>query len=222
MSMTYQISAKEGIPMGNKCIVIFLTEDTAPIDLPATKAAVKNALEEIYPARAGDFTQALMELGATVCLPNGKPLCAQCPCSAFCRSCRSGRQEEFPVRLPKRGRRSEEKTVLILRAGQMYALCKRPDKGLLASLWQFPDVSGKLSPQQAVVKVEEMGLKVRNIHWSVEKKHIFTHIEWRMIGYYMEVEAPAGDLSWKTAPQIETLAALPTAYRQFWEETADV
>ena len=195
-----------------------LTEDTTPIDLPACKKAVKTALEAVYPVRAGDFTQALMELGATVCLPNGRPLCHCCPCSDFCRSRSSGRQEELPVRLPKRGRRIEERTVLILKAGDRFALCKRPEQGLLASLWQFPDVPGKLTDQQAVSKVEEMGLKVLEIQRSVEKKHIFTHIEWHMKGYYMDVQLPAGAFSWQTRQQIETSAALPTAYRQFWEE----
>ena len=103
-----------------------------------------------------------------------------------------------------------------------YALCKRPEKGLLAGLWQFPDVSGKLDAERALRKVEEMGLKPREIYRQVERKHIFTHITWHMTGVYVEVAETRDDFSWFTEEEIETQAALPTAYRQFWEEKAYV
>ena len=199
-----------------------LTDDDTPVDLAEYKSSVKQALEAVYPARAGDFTQALMELGATVCLPNGKPLCEECPCASFCRGRMAGRQEQLPVRLPKRGKRTEDMTILILRSGSLFALQKRPDAGLLAGLWEFPNVSGSLTPQQVVDKVGQMGIKVRQIMRCVEKKHIFTHIQWNMRGYYMEIEEPAGELTWMDREKIESSAALPTAFRQFWEDKDDV
>lgn len=199
-------------------VVSRLTADDTPIDLPACKKKVQEELREIYPDRAGDFTQALMELGATVCGPNRAPDCEHCPCKAFCLGYLQGNAQDLPVKLPKRGRRTEEKTVFILNCEGHYALKKRPAKGLLASLWQFPDVPGKLEIPDAVAEVKKMGLSVKEIHRQVEKNHIFTHIQWEMRGYYLDVAQMDGDFVWKTAEEIRSEAALPTAYRQFWDE----
>ena len=199
-------------------VISRLTEDATPIDLPAYKTAVRLALEEIYPKDAGDFTQALMELGATVCGPNRKPDCENCPCQAFCRGAKNGTAEKFPVKLPKKGRREEKMTVLILSCDGKFALRKRPDTGLLAGLWQFPNLPGHLDAQAALNAVEAMGLRPRQLLRQSEKKHIFTHIQWDMLGTYLEVSEPAGEFVWLTAAEINKNAALPTAFRQFWEE----
>ena len=199
-------------------VVSRLLNDDTPIDLPAQKKKVNGLLAEIYPKEAGDFTQALMELGATVCGPNRKPDCEHCPCKGFCEGCRLGTAERLPVKLPKKGRKEENLTVFILRCGGHYALEKRPGSGLLAGLWQFPNVQGHPDTEGALAKVEELGLKPREIYRRVEKKHIFTHIRWNMNGIYLEVAEPSGPFRWFTKEEIESTAALPTAFRQFWEE----
>ena len=203
-------------------VISRLTEDATPIDLPAQKAAVRLMLEKIYPEKAGDFTQALMELGATLCGPNWKPRCEECPCRNFCCGAINKTAEQFPVKLPKKGKKTEELTVLVLSCDGKYALQKRPDQGLLAKLWQFPNVSGKLEPEEALHQAEHWGLRPINILKQIERKHIFTHICWQMRGVYLEVAEPAGDFLWLTAEQIQEEAALPTAFRQFWEETDHV
>ena len=109
-------------------------------------------------------------------------------------------------------------TVFILSCDGRYALQKRPEQGLLASLWQFPNVPGKLDTSAAIEAVEGIGLKPKEIKRQVERKHIFTHVEWNMCGIYMEVAEETGDFCWFTAREIEEQAALPTAFRQFWEE----
>jgi len=200
-------------------VVSRLTEDATPIDQPAFKKQVAEMLKAVYPSNAGDFTQALMELGATVCGPNRKPDCENCPCKAFCLAFQNGTQETLPVKSPKRGRRQEAYTVFILSCDGSFALQKRPAAGLLADLWQFPNVKGKLDINAAISKVEEYGLSVKEIYRQVEKKHIFTHIEWDMSGTYMEVKEMLPPLTWMTAERINAEAALPTAFRQFWEET---
>ena len=194
-----------------------LTDDATPVDIPAYKKQVTAQLAEIYPEAAGDFTQALMELGATVCGPNKKPDCAACPCNTFCLGYARGTAESLPVRLPKREKRREEKTVFILSCNGRYALLRRENKDLLAGLWQFPDVSGKLSTQAALAKVEQMGLIPVQIHKEVEREHVFTHIIWQMRGVYVEVKAPNEGFAWLTEEQVASEAALPTAYRRFWE-----
>ena len=196
-------------------LVSRLTNDPTPIDEPAYKKKVQVLLEAVYPVQAGDFTQALMELGATVCGPNRKPDCGNCPCKDFCAGYQAGTAEELPVKSPKKPRKLENRTVFILTCNGTYALQKRGEQGLLAGLWEFPNVSGKLNVDACISKVEEMGLKPRDIIKTVEKKHIFTHIEWNMSGIYVEVSEPSGPFIWLTAQQIGAQAALPTAFRQF-------
>ena len=195
-----------------------LTDDATPIDLPAMKKKAAECLRKIYPEQAGDFTQALMELGATVCGPNRKPDCGQCPCRAVCLAHRRNTAEALPVKTPKKQRREEDLTVFILTCDQCYALEKREDKGLLAGLWQFPNTAGHLSPQQAVEHLNQQGFSVKEILRQTEKKHIFTHIQWNMRGFYVRVEEKTGNCCWKTEAQVETETSLPTAFRQFWAD----
>ena len=199
-----------------------LLSDNTPIDTPAFKTAVGQVLGECYPESAGDFTQALMELGATICGPNRKPDCESCPCKAFCQAYQGGTAEGLPVKAPKKGRRIEEKTVFILSCDGSYALEKRPNKGLLAGLWQFPNISGHLPTEETLLLVEGMGLKPKEILRQVERKHIFTHIEWRMRGIYLELTEKNETYTWLDAEQVRTDAALPTAFRQFFEEVENV
>ncbi len=194
-----------------------LTADRTPVEQPKFRKTVARQLEAVYPTEAGLFTQALMELGATVCLPNGRPNCAQCPCSGFCAALSEGIQRELPVRSPKRARKTAYKTIFILSCRGCYALVKRGENGLLAGLWQFPEAEGILEPAQALAAARDMGLRVCDIRRQTDRKHIFTHIEWQMRGYYLEVEDTNDTFSWQTAEQIRREAALPTAFRQFFD-----
>ena len=203
-------------------VVSRLTENDTPIDLPARKKEVTAALEAVYPAQAGEFTQALMELGATLCGPNWAPRCGECPCNHFCKGYLHGTAERYPVKLPKKEKRTEEKTVFIFSCDGKYALQKRPEEGLLAGLWQFPNVSGKLETGDALNAAQQMGLRPREMIKEIERKHIFTHIIWKMRGIYLEVAEETENFRWLTAQEIREEAALPTAFRQFWEEADHV
>ena len=198
-------------------VVSRLTDDPSPIDLPKTKQKVSQMLARIYPEEAGCFTQALMELGATLCGPNRGPDCRNCPCRGICLGFQRGTADSLPVKSPKKERRQEDRTVFILSCDGQYALEKRPDTGLLAKLWQFPNVAGKLDTQSALDAVAAMGLRPREILRETEKKHIFTHIQWNMKGIYLEVSETGGSFHWFTEEAINLQAALPTAFRQFWE-----
>ena len=203
-------------------VVSRLTDDNTPIDRPAFRKQITENLAAAYPNRAGDFTQALMELGATLCGPNRKPDCGNCPCNAFCLGYARGTAEELPVKKAKPQRRCEDRTAFILSCDGFYALRKRPETGLLAGLWEFPNVPGKLSLAGSVEKVEEMGVRIKDIIRQVEKKHIFTHIEWHISGIYIEAKEQSGDFVWMHKDRIREEAALPTAFRQFWEEIEHV
>ena len=203
-------------------VISRLLDDPSPIDLPAFKKAVQQRLAAVYPVDAGDFTQALMELGATLCGPNRAPQCESCPCKGFCGAYQNKTAHLFPVKLPKKEKRAEEKTVFLLSCNGRYALQKRQPTGLLAGLWEFPNVPGTLSLEEALDWISQQGLALRNVQKQVHKQHIFTHIRWQMQGFYLEVAAPAGDFTWLQADEIRQNAALPTAFKQFWEEIEDV
>ena len=195
-----------------------LTGHSEPVDTPAFKERLRQQLAEVYPAEAGAFTQSLMELGATVCVPNGSPKCGSCPCRDFCTARLQGNPERLPVRAPRKAKRLEEKTLFLFSCGDRYALEKRPDKGLLAGLWQFPNTAGTLDAADAVKAAEGMGLRPVNVLRQLQKDHIFTHIRWQMRCFCMEVREPEGGFVWMTPEEIHDTAALPTAFRQFWEE----
>jgi A/G-specific adenine glycosylase len=122
------------------------------------------------------------------------------------------------VKPPKAKRKEEQRTVFVLSCDGSYALEKRPDKGLLAGLYQFPNCDGWLEPNQAMEHLEALGLHPKELKLQLQRQHIFTHIRWDLRGYYIEVATPAGKYLWLTPEEIETKAALPTAFRQFWEE----
>lgn len=199
-------------------VISRLTDDDTPVDRPSYKTFVQQQLEKIYPEQAGDFTQALMELGATVCGPNKKPDCPKCPCRGFCIGRMSGRAEQLPARSPKKDRREEAYTVFLLSCEGKYALRKRPNKGLLAGLWEFPNAPGKLDTDAIIEQVEHMGLNAKEILRTVERKHVFTHVQWDMRGAYLETAEMGGDFTWLTPAEISGQAALPTAFRIFWDE----
>ena len=199
-------------------VVSRLRNDSAPIDLPETKRKVRELLLSIYPEEAGDFTQSLMELGATICGPNRKPDCGHCPCASICEAYKAGTAVSLPIKSPKKEKRQEDRTVFIFHCDGRYALEKRPARGLLAGLWQFPNVPRHLKTPEALAAAEVMGLQPRDIRKEIHRKHIFTHIIWNMKGIYLDVAECSGSFQWLTEDEINTQAALPTAFRLFWEE----
>lgn len=136
----------------------------------------------------GALNQALMELGATVCVPNGAPFCGECPWESFCLAKKEGRIGELPVKSKAKARKIEARTVLILRDGDKVAIRKRPDRGLLAGLYELPNVEGRLSQEEVLGLVKQMGLEPVRIQRLASAKHIFSHIEWHMDGYAVFLE----------------------------------
>ena len=164
--------------------------------------------------RPGAYNQAMMDLGATVCLPNGAPKCEICPARTVCEAYKNGLTEVLPVRAKKKSRRVEERTVLLLFQGGKVALRKRPDSGLLASLWEFPSILGNLDESGVSLALAQMGLSAESIAPAGSAKHIFTHIEWDMKGYFADVAGENDDLIWVDAAAFDALA-LPTAFKKY-------
>ena len=157
------------------------------------KASVKERaaeeLEDFIPEKeASDFNQGLIELGATVCVPNGAPKCEICPLQGNCRAYELGIQLELPVKAKSKERRVEKKTILLLQDGESVAIRKRDTKGLLAGLYEFPNKEGHLTEDEALAYTREVGLQPLHIKTLTEGKHIFSHVEWHMIGYRIRVD----------------------------------
>lgn len=197
-------------------VVTRLMCDDSPIDEQKTKRRITQALAEIYPEKdAGDFTQSLMELGATICLPNGAPKCDLCPIAELCEARKSNTVLQYPVKKEKKARRLEERTVFIFTCGVRLAICKRKETGLLAGLWQFPNIEGKLDAQQALDTAKEFGLHIRDITSQIEHTHIFTHVQWDMRAFYMTCDNMTEEFTWATLDEIQSTYALPTAFAMF-------
>ena len=153
------------------------------------KKRVFAELSEVIPKdRPGDFNQALMDLGAGVCVPNGVPHCEECPLQTICLAKENSCQLEFPKKASKKARTIEEKTILIIQDENRAALKKRPDKGLLAGLYEFPSMEGYHTAEEVVSFLKENGLKTLRIQRLADSKHIFSHREWHMIGYQIRVD----------------------------------
>ena len=200
-----------------------LLEDGSDIKAGATKKQMGEILRELYPTKnCGDFTQGLIELGAIVCVPNGTPKCDLCPVAEFCKAREHGTQMQYPVKSEKKPRKQVQKAVFLLRCvdedGMVrIAVRKRPKSGLLAGLYEFPnmDVEQPLSLDQAIAVADEWGCVPMHLTRESEYKHIFTHVEWDMKGYYMDVHEMPEQFRWVTAEEMEGEVAIPSAFGYF-------
>lgn len=175
----------------------------------------------------GIFNQALMELGAIVCVPNGAPFCESCPVKDICAARAEGRIERLPVKSGKKPRKIEERTVLILQDGDRFLLQKRPERGLLAGLYEFPALSGFRTENEVLSEIAALGLDAVQIKRLPDAKHIFTHVEWRMRGYLLKLAAESrvdealANAGWLrphrfvTREETEAEYALPSAFSAF-------
>ncbi len=155
----------------------------------AVKKSVERDLQEIMPKdKPGDFNQALMELGAMVCIPNGEPKCTECPWQHFCEAHLAGCMTEYPKKAAKKKRTVVQKTIIVLQDEQKVALQKRPPKGLLAGMYEFPWMEGIKTTEEVLDFVKAKGFQPLHIQKLEETKHIFTHKEWHMTGYAVRVD----------------------------------
>jgi len=181
----------------------------------AVRKAFHAMMERAMPSqRPGEFNQALMDLGATVCLPHGTPDCGNCPLAELCEANRLGLQSELPVRSKRPERRAEDMTVFLLLSSGRAALRRRPERGLLAGLWEFPHTPGSLDEQGVAETVKAWGLVPMEWSEKISARHIFTHIEWRMTGYLLTVRGTCESFTWVDRDELQDLA-VPSAFRKY-------
>lgn len=177
-------------------VITRVAEDSSDIMKQSVKTEIEKRLAEIIPAdHAGQFNQALMELGAIVCLPNGQPLCGKCPWQSFCRARFHDKISEIPVKTKAKARKIQNRTVFVIRRQDKVILHKRPAKGLLAGMYEFPNVEGTLSEEEALKWIKQKNLQPLRIEKAGEAKHIFSHIEWHMTGYVIWIDELEKDVS---------------------------
>ena len=155
----------------------------------SVRSKIEEKLEHVIPeGAASDFDQGLIELGALVCVPNGEPKCTECPVAHLCEARKQGMIAEIPVKSKGKARKMEDKTVLIFKDGEKLAIQKRPSKGLLAGLYEFPNQEGHLTMEEVTAYSKKIGLMPVRIKKLEDAKHIFSHIEWHMSGYEIVVD----------------------------------
>ena len=170
--------------------------------------------------RPGAFNQALMDLGATVCLPNTAPRCGECPWKDACAAHAEGRETELPVRIKKQKKTTEKMTVLLIRHGDRIVLRKRPEEGLLAGLYEFPNVPGHLTQKEAAAATEELGFTPLRLTKLPPAKHIFSHKVWDMTAYEIRADewqdlGEDGPLFTARVEDIRDLWSIPSAFAAY-------
>lgn len=203
-------------------VISRILEDRQCVDKESVKSWYRETLQRVMPQqRPGDFNQALMELGATICLPKGAPQCESCPVSALCQCYAHQSTGEIPVKAEKKARRKEDLTVFLVFQQNRVAIRKREDSGLLASLWEFPHMPGHVSSDQASAQIADWGFCAKHAPRKLDDaKHIFTHVEWKMTGYSLTVEdfADHGHWQWATKAELTDKFAIPSAFSGFLQQ----
>ncbi len=199
-----------------------LTGDDRDVLQPAVQKQARDEVAAVIPKdHAAAFTQAMIELGATVCVPAGEAKCDKCPLQAFCTALEEGKTDVLPVRSKAKPRRVVPLTVLPLWDGERVVLHKRPDSGLLAGMYEFYQIEGTMQAEQAAQHAGSLGLEVLEIGQPIAAKHIFTHLEWHMTAYLVRVKDTApvsGKLTCATVQELDGVYAVPSAHRAFKQE----
>jgi len=184
--------------------------------LSEVKKETQRKLQKILPEQSGKFNEALMELGEKICIAKGTPLCEKCPVIEYCTAFKENLTAEIPVRIKPLKRKKEEKTVFLLVDSQNnIAIEKRPPNGLLSELYQFPNVDGFHSTENLQNILKAQGIVFTKIHFHKRAKHLFTHIEWQMKSYVVEVTEQSKNFLWVSETELSEKYPLPTAFKQF-------
>ena len=208
-----------------------VTANGIDIAKDTTKRALESALAPSYPGGrgAGLLNEAFMDLGATVCLPNGTPLCHVCPAAQLCLAHEYGTEQDYPVKTAIKARRKEQHTVLLLSCGDRIAIRKRPARGLLADLWEYPNIEGKLTKRTVRAHLEAEGFHILDITPLPPARHIFSHIEWNLAGWAVnvantnepplmaaeEIDGTSPTLLWVRRAELTERYSIPTAFGYF-------
>ena len=201
-------------------VISRITGSDRDIMKQSVRKRMEKLLEQVIPADASsDFNQGLIEIGAIVCVPNGEPKCQECPAKEFCVAHKKGIEMELPVKKKAAARRIEKRTVLIFRDGETRGIRKRPAKGLLAGLYELPGVDGHLTMEEVIEYSKKIGLTPVRVKEAGKAKHVFSHVEWHMIGYQIQVdeleESCTDDMIFAHPEEIQQRYPIPSAFEKY-------
>lgn len=164
--------------------------------------------------QTGEYNQAMMGLGALVCTPS--PDCDACPVRRFCDAYAFGDPRTLPVKPEKKARAIENRAIALVVHNGRVLVRRRPSRGLLAGLWEFPGFPDSRTPDDVRACLDELGISARFIKTLPRAVHVFSHLEWHMTGFLFEADAPTDGFV-----SAEALAALPlpTALATYRRET---
>jgi len=180
-----------------------------------TKKEFTEKLKEIMPKQAGDFNEGLMELGEIICVPNGEPMCLKCPLQELCVAKKEGLTASIPVRNQKIKRKKEDITVFLLEFEGQIAIRKRSKTGLLANMYEFPNVPKKLKLEEIKKILQDWEVFDSKTEKVGSHHHVFSHVEWDMIGYKIQVTNKSQEFIWKSKEEILKSYAIPGAFMPF-------
>lgn len=191
------------------------------VGIPSVKRRIAQEAAALVDAdRPGDHNQAMMDLGATVCVP-GTPSCERCPVAGLCDAFREGDAEDLPE-LPRKNppRPIDYDLCLILRGDRV--LMRQRTETMLQGLWVYPMLEGHQEPRKLAAQVKRrIGVSVEQVEAAGEARHVFTHQVWQMKLYTMHTTADAPD-GWRFVSLKEMDAlAIPTAVRAARSQARD-
>lgn len=199
--------------------------DSSDITKTGVKRRIREELLNVMPREnPGAFNQAWMDLGASVCLPNGEPLCESCPLAGDCLAKAGQSWQEYPEKPSRKPRKQEERTVFLLEYQGRYLIQKRPSGGLLGGLWEFPAQEGVLSLPELQELLRQWESEYDEIELLGKGQHIFSHVEWHMLGYLIhlkrrpDIPGMDGDAVWATAREMEEGYSIPSAFRCYYRK----
>jgi len=183
-----------------------------PADTPAGEKKLWQQAEELLPhGQAGDYNQAVMDLGATICTPHA-PNCLLCPVASFCQANKLGLQEERPVMIEKKPIPHYIVVAAVLHRDEKVLIAHRPSHGLLGGLWEFP--GGKVEAgetfQEALVREirEELGVEINVGEKLGQYKHAYTHFKVTLHAFHARMNSGepqalvASELTWASLQQL--------------------
>jgi A/G-specific adenine glycosylase len=179
------------------------------IDRPEVKASLRARGQELVPVRRpGDFAQAVMELGATVCTP--APRCERCPVARFCQARAEGRAAELPTRTPRRARQLVRISCVAVERRGRVLLVRRPPGVLLAGTWALPsadEVPGDSDSAACGRALAGVGLSPAGaVSIAGEVRHVFTHRDlFARVFRARAGGAARGEVRWVSANELEEL-----------------
>lgn len=185
-----------------------------------TKTKYENLLKPYMPENeSGNLNQAMMELGATICIPNGAPRCNICPVSAFCQAYQKGLLAVLPVKIKKQNRKIISKIVFLYIYKNQIAIQKRPDYGLLASLYEFPNIDSSMNLNEVKSYLNQENIAYESVSLLGKYKHIFTHLEWNMDGYIIFLRKKIRNrYIWATVEELNAIYSLPSAFTKLLKD----